>query len=151
MKIRAGFFVLSASCLLGACAVTSARTSEPISIEFGQDRYLSDTYLTATAGSRCGPPVYAPGGVEARAPLPDGTWFRVFAIDDDTGEPRTVVLERGVGGEDARLTMRLDAEDGIVRLDDAGRRDAWGIHHPWADWMRALGRRVRTLDCARAE
>jgi hypothetical protein len=132
---------------LCACA-SGSRVREPISIEFGQDRYLSDRYLADTPGARCGHPVFAPGGVEARAPLPDGTWFRVFAIGDGPDALRTIVLERGITGQEARLTMRLDAEEGIVRLDDTGRRDAWGIYHPWADWLRDLGRRVQALDCA---
>jgi hypothetical protein len=147
MRIR---FQVIATLLLpfaSACALGRANPPQRLSIEFGQDQYLSDAYLSATPNAVCGHPSFAPGGVEARAPLPDGTWFRVFAIGAPP-EFSTVVLQRGVGSEDARLTMRLDAEEGIVRLDEPGHKDAWGINHGWADWMRDLGRRVQTLDCA---
>jgi hypothetical protein len=136
---------------LTACGALATSGPGPMSIEFGQDRYLTDAYLATTPGSRCGHPTYAPGGVEARAPLPDGSWFHVFAIGESPGELQTVVLERGVGQGPAQLTMRLDGQEGIVRLEDTDRRDAWGIHHPWADWLRGLGQRVYDLDCASIE
>ena len=136
---------------LCACAAAAAIGPERLSIEFGQNRYLSNTYLAATPGVVCGHPRFAPGGVEVRAPLPDGTWFRVVAVGGGTDEFDTVVLERGVGADQAQLTMRLDAKEGIVRLREVGHTDAWGINHPWADWLRELGRSVQALDCARAE
>lgn len=144
----AGVLALAGMC---ACSSGAPARPQPISIEFGQDLYLTDAYLSATPGARCGPPAFAPGGAEARAPLPDGSWYRVFAIDGSAGDPSTVVLERGAVPDQTRLTMRLDGEEGIVRLDDGDRRDAWGNFHPWADWMRDLGRSVQALDCAMAE
>lgn len=136
---------------LSACAGGAANGPEPLSIEFGQEEYLTDAYLSTTPGARCGPPAFAPGGAEAHASLPDGSWYRAFAIDGSGGELSTVVLERGVDPEEVDLTMRFDGEEGIVRLDDGDRRDAWGNFHAWADWMRGLGRSVQTLDCAMAE
>jgi hypothetical protein len=133
---------------LSGCALARGSTPQRLSIEFGQERYLSDGYLSATPGAECGHPSFAPGGVEARAPLPDGTWFRVFAIGSSPEQLSTVVLQRGVGAEDAQLTLRLDAQEGIVRLEEPGHKDAWGINHGWADWLRNLGRQVQTLDCA---
>lgn len=135
---------------LSACATASVVAS-PLSIEFGHDVYLTDTYLDAEPGARCGIPSFAPGGVEAGATLPDGTWFRVVAVGGDGVTPETVVLERGVEAQPTQLTMRLDSEEGIVRLQDAGRRDAWRINHAWADWMRELGDDLRSLDCAQPE
>lgn len=136
-------------CGASACAAgPPPGAPEPIAIEFGQERYLSDTYLARTPGARCGHPAYAPGGTEVRAPLPDGSWFRVFSIGDDLDRTRVVVLERGTGEGEPALSMRLDGEEGIVRLEAEDRRDAWGIHHRWADWMRELGRRAEALDCA---
>jgi hypothetical protein len=148
MKIGSPIVVSLVLGALSGCALPRATSPERLSIEFGQGRYLSDTYLATTPGSRCGHPSFAPGGVEARAPLPDGSWFRVFAVGAAPGEFSTVVLQRGVGAEEAQLTMRLDAQEGIVRLDEPGRKDAWGINHSWADWLRDLGRRVQNLDCA---
>ena len=138
------------SAVVSGCA-TTPNLPAPISIEFGQDRYLSDAYLAATPGAMCGRPSFAPGGFEVRAPLPDGTWFRVVAVGPDVDEFNMIALERGNGTDEAQLTMRLNATEGIVRLNDAGREDAWGLNHRWADWMRALGERVLRLDCARAE
>ena len=141
-------------CALGylcGCATSGGRTPAPMPIEFGQDRYVSNAYLSETPGVRCGHPAFAPGGLEVRAPLPDGTWFRVVTVGATVDQLDTIVLERGFGDGEAQLRMRLDAVEGIVRLDDGGRREAWGIHHAWADWLRTLGRRVAGLDCAKAE
>ena len=146
--MRYQLMVLTALAPLATCATGAVLGPEPVSIEFGQDAYLTDSYLTATGGTRCGPPSFAPGGTEVSASLPDGTWFRLFVIGSGTDDLSTVVLERGWDGEDAQLAMRLDGEEGIVRLREAQRRDAWGINHPWADWMRELGARARSLDCA---
>ena len=131
-----------------ACATSSPPSLEPLSIEFGQDVYLTDSYLQSTPGCQCGPPPYAPGGTEVRGPLPDGSWFRVFALESGGGEFDTVVLERGWEGREAHLVMRLYGGEGIVRLNDRGRKDAWGVNHPWADWLRAIGSRALSLQCA---
>ncbi len=151
MKILSCTLSALAAAYLCACASGPTPGPEPISIEFGQNQYLTDDYLSATSGARCGKPSFAPGGAEARAPLPDGSWYRVFAINGEDNDLSTVVLERGVDHGRAQLTMRLDGEEGIVRLDEGSRRDAWGIYHPWADWMRDLGRSVQSLDCASAD
>lgn len=145
-------FISTASLIgLAACATPGSAGSEPLSIEFGQDVYLAEAFLQSTPDVHCGPPTFAPGGNQVRAALPDGSWFRLFAIDSSTGGPDTVILERGWADQEAQLTMRLDSEEGIVRLLDRGQRDAWGINHPWADWMRALGTRVLSLECARPD
>ena len=151
--MRSRFQVLAlcaVGCMCG-CATSGGRAPAPLPIEFGQERYLSNAYLSETPGVRCGHPAFAPGGLEVRAPLPDGTWFRVVAVGASADGFDTIVLQRGLEDDEAQLTMRLDAGEGIVRLDDAGRKEAWGIHHAWADWMRTLGTRVAGLDCARAE
>ncbi len=134
--------------LVAGCAASSPPGPAPLSIEFGQDVYLTDDYLKGTPGSRCGPPRYAPGGTEVRAPLPDGSWFRLFALRSRGGEVGTVILERGWEGSEGHMEIRLDRAEGIVRLKDPGRDRAWGIHSARADWMRAIGSRALSLDCA---
>jgi hypothetical protein len=151
MKIRTRVTAPLFLAALSACAVVRARGPERLSIEFGQDRYLSDAYLTMTPGASCGHHPLAPGNVEVSAPLPDGTWFRVFAIGAAPDDLNTVVLQRGEAVGETQLTMRLDAREGIVRLDEPGRKDAWGINHGWADWLRDLGRRAHMLECAAAD
>jgi hypothetical protein len=150
---------------LSACAPATTSRPELVSIEFGQERFLTDAYLAATPGASCGHPFAVggavdsvpeiveavPGMVEVRAPLPDGTWFRVFMTGPGPEDaPTTIVLERGVGADEARLTMRLDEVEGIVRLQDEARENgrAWGVYSARADWLRDLGSRVRSLDCA---
>lgn len=151
--------------LLFACASVTNQPPELLSIEFGQDRYLTDAYLAATPGARCGHPFAGgstfdsvpeavdavPAMVEVRAPLPDGTWFRVFMTGPDVqADPSTIVLERGTGADAAQLSVRLDEAEGIVRLRDGDRArvDAWGVNSSRADWLRDLGSRVRSLECA---
>ena len=150
---------------LSACATATTNRPELLSIEFGQDRFLTDAYLAATPAARCGHPFDGgssfdsvpeivealPGMVEVRAPLPDGTWFRVFMTGPGSDDaPTTIVLERGARTDEAQLTMRLDEAEGIVRLRDEGREDedAWGVNSSRADWLRDLGSRVRGLQCA---
>ncbi len=141
-------FVCLALVSVAACATSSPPSPEPLSVEFGQDLYLTDSYVRDTPGGQCGPPPFAPGGTEVRGPLPDGSWFRLFALESGGGEIDTVILERGWDGRAAHMTLRLDDGEGIVRLTDGGRKDAWGINHPWADWMRAIGSRALSLECA---
>ena len=82
MKMRSRITPTLLLSALSACAVAGAGANGPerLSIEFGQDQYLSDAYLTTTPGASCGHHALAPGNVEVSAPLPDGTWFRVFAV-----------------------------------------------------------------------
>lgn len=149
---RGDLCLSGAACLLiAACASSGSVAPDRLSIEFGHETYLTDGYVQRTANSRCGPPPYAPGGTEVMAPLPDGTWFRLFAMQDEEGTWQTVILERGLEDEEAQLEMRLDAAEGIVRLREGARRDAWGINHGWADWMRALGASASSLRCAAPE
>ena len=149
---RGGLYFGSAAWLMiAACTSTGSVAPDRLSIEFGHEFYLTDEYVQRAANSRCGPPTYAPSGTEVLAPLPDGTWFRLFAMQDDEGTWETVILERGLDGEEAQLAMRLDAAEGIVRLREGERRDAWGINHAWADWMRTLGERASSLLCAAPE
>lgn len=131
-----------------ACATAPHASSERLSIEFGQDAFLTPSYLLSTPDARCGPPAFAPGGMEAAGPLPDQTWFRVVAIPSADPDPQTVIFERGHAGQGAQLTMRYERSEGIVRLTEGAHRDAWGANHPWAEWMRALGSRVLTMECA---
>lgn len=133
---------------VAGCATSDPPGPEPLSIEFGQDLYLTEAYLTGTPGSQCGPPLSAPGGTEVRSPLPDGSWFRLFALESSGGDVDTVILQRGWEGHEAHMEIRLDGGEGIVRLTDRGKERAWGIYSPRADWMRAIGSRVLSLDCA---
>jgi len=149
--LRTPTALIAISALSAGCATSGHVELEPLSIEFGQGQYLTDDYLAGASGSRCGAPLSAPGGVDVSAALPDGTWFRVFAVGESPRALDTVVLERGVSAAEAQLTIRLDAEEGIVRLEEQGRDHAWGIFHPRADWMRDLGRRAYELHCAQAE
>ena len=132
---------------VAACATTNLPGPEPLSMEFGQDAYLTAAYLESVPGVECGIPMSAPGGAQVRGPLPDGSWFSLFAVPSTDGAPDTVVLERGWEGQESQLTVRLDSKEGIVRLKEGDRRDAWGVNHPWADWMRGLGMRVLSLGC----
>ena len=131
-----------------ACSSPGLFTPAPLSIEFGQDAYLTDAYLQDTPGHQCGAPAAAPRMTNIRSPLPDGSWFRVFALESEGGGFDTVALERGWEGQEAQLVMRLSGSEGIVRLRDRGREDAWGVNHAWGDWMRALGARASSLECA---
>lgn len=135
---------------LAACATSSPQNAPPLSIEFGQDVYLTDASLQDTPGAQCGAPRAAPLGVNVRSPLPDGSWFRVFALESASGGFDTVALERGWEGREPQMVMRLNGSEGIVRLSDRGERDAWGINSAWADWLRALGERALSLECASA-
>ena len=94
------FLILLTLISVAACATSSPPSPEPLSIEFGQDVYLTDAYLQETPGCRCGPPLYAPGGIEVRGPLPDGSWFRLFALKTEGSELGTVILQRGWEGRE---------------------------------------------------
>ena len=143
------FLILMTLISVAGCATANPPSPAPLSIEFGQDVYLTEAYLQGTPGSQCGPPPYAPGGTEVRGPLPDGSWFRLLAIGSAGEEVKTVILQRGWEGRDAQVEIRLNSVEGIVRLRDRDRGEerAWGIHSRRADWMRAIGSRVLSLDC----
>ncbi len=142
------FLILPLLVSITGCATLRQPSPAPLSIEFGQDAYLTDTYVQGTPGCQCGPPRYAPRGTEVRAPLPDGSWFRLFALESPGDEIHTVILQRGWEGREAQLEIRLDSEEGIVRLTDRGQERAWGFFSSRAEWMRAIGSRALSLDCA---